>query len=118
MREPYLQSGNILWAGWVTAWAADVVGCSDATSDAADETEGIADLARWLVWVEIAGLVGGLTEMGSIPIRILLALLLSFSQACDSIPSAMGEVRWGGVGRNCWKTKWINESTHTFITYH
>ena len=44
---------------------------------------------------------GRLTGIGSSPIRILLALLLSFSQACASSASAAAEVKCGGVGRSC-----------------
>ena len=44
---------------------------------------------------------GVLTGIGSSPIRILLALLLSFSQACASSASAAAEVKCGGVGRSC-----------------
>ena len=37
---------------------------------------------------------------GSSPMRMRLALLLSFSHACARIVSAIADVRWGGVGRN------------------
>ena len=49
---------------------------------------GLSALSRGIGWAT-----------GSIPIRILLALSASFSQARASSCSATTEVRWGGVGR-------------------
>ena len=49
---------------------------------------------------------GDLTGRGSSPIRILLALLLSFSHAEPRRLSAAADVKWGGVGLNCYKQYW------------